>query len=90
MFATHGGFSDEKTRKWADAGCRDASIGCRDCKAALHENLLIELGPLHERRAELAADPDRVTGALSRGAESARKVAGRTMDQVRRAMRIQR
>ena len=90
VFATHGVFSSEETVGWASSGCRSAAIGCRDCKAALHESLLSELRPIHERRAELAADRERVAEALRRGAEQARKVAGRTMDQVRRAMRIQR
>jgi len=90
VYHTHKIFSASDTIEWAAAGCRTAGIGCRDCKGALKESLVARLGPIRERRVELEAEPGKVDEILSRGAEHARVLAGRTMDRVRRAMRIQR
>lgn len=90
VFDHHRVFSSQATIDWADGGCRSAGIGCRDCKAALKESLNAELEPIRTRRAEFAARPDEVDDLLRRGADAARRVAGRTMDRARRAMRIAR
>jgi hypothetical protein len=52
--------------------------------------VLARLAPIAERRAALAAEPERVDAILRRGAEVARAAAGETMGRVRRAMRIER
>lgn len=88
VFDTHRVFSSQETQSWAAQGCRTAGIGCRDCKAALKENLLARLAPIGERRAEFAADPERVAEILAAGADKARQVANETMRDVRRAMKI--
>jgi tryptophanyl-tRNA synthetase len=90
VFATHRVFSTTETTEWADRGCRSADIGCRDCKAALKESLIRRLGPIAARREALAADPHGVDTVLARGAEAAREVASRTLEQVRRTMKIER
>jgi tryptophanyl-tRNA synthetase len=90
VFATHKAFSTEETIAWADAGCRTADIGCRDCKKALKESLGGRMAPIAERRAALAEDPARVDAILERGAVEARSEAGKTMDAVRRAMSLER
>jgi tryptophanyl-tRNA synthetase len=83
VFTLHGFFSDDDTRGWVRQGCTTAGIGCVDCKTKLADNVLAHLGPYHERRAALAADRDRVRDILHAGAEKARAVARRTMDEVR-------
>jgi tryptophanyl-tRNA synthetase len=88
VFHAHKIFSPEETVAWAANGCRTAGIGCRDCKGALRENLLLRLAPIRERRTELESRPDEVDGILARGASYARTVAGRTMERVRRAMKV--
>jgi tryptophanyl-tRNA synthetase len=90
VFETHKVFSSAETQSWADEGCRTAGIGCRDCKAAIKESLLERIGPIGERRAELAADPQHVDAVLTAGADKARKVASRTMGEARRAMKVDR
>jgi len=67
-------------------GCRDATIGCIDCKKIFHRNLMKVLDPIRERRLELAAHPDRVRDALDEGARQARKVARETLDGAKRLM----
>ena len=86
VFATHKIFSDAETIAWADAGCRTAGIGCRDCKARLKESLGATLRPIGARRAELAADPAAVDRILDDGAERARSTARATLGLVRDAM----
>ncbi len=88
VFSCHKIFSSAETVQWADAGCRSADIGCRDCKAALKENLLTKLAPIAEKRQQFAADPARIDEILTDGAEKAHRVAMKTMDKVRRAMRL--
>jgi tryptophanyl-tRNA synthetase len=67
-------------------GCRDASIGCIDCKKIFHRNLMTVLDPIRERRRDLAAHPDRVRAALDEGARKARKAARETLDGAKKLM----
>ena len=85
-FQVHKAFSDSETIAWADSGCRSADIGCVDCKKALAKNVNAALDPIRERRAEMTEK--RVDEILHSGAERARKVAGETMQEARRAMRL--
>lgn len=88
VFASHGIFSSSEQVAWADAGCRSAGIGCRDCKAVLRENLVARLAPIAQRRMELARMPEVIDTTLRRGAERAREEAARTMADVRSAMQV--
>ena len=85
-FQVHKAFSDSETLAWADSGCRSADIGCVDCKKALAKNVNAALDPIRERRAEMT--DKRVDEILRAGAERARKTAGETMKEARRAMRL--
>jgi tryptophanyl-tRNA synthetase len=69
-------------------GCRQATIGCLDCKGRLAEHMLERLAPIHERRPELAKRPDTVWDILQAGSQRARETAEATMDAVRAAMKI--
>ncbi len=64
-------------------GCRTAGIGCLECKHIMIARLEEELRPIRERRAELAARPDRVREIIAAGTEEARGVAAETMATVR-------
>lgn len=68
------------------AGCRQATIGCLDCKAILAREISESLAPFRERRRQLAADPDYVRDVLHDGAQRARPIAQATMAEVKRAM----
>jgi len=83
VFSLHGMFSTEEDRAWVREGCTTAGIGCVDCKERLAERMLAHFAPYRERRAELIGHPERVTAALQVGAEKARAIAKRTMDEVR-------
>ncbi len=71
---------------WVETGCRTAGIGCLECKALMSRNLAARLKPFQERRAALAARPERVAEILGDGAAKARRIAAGTMDTVRHAM----
>ena len=86
VFATHQVFSDPATVTWADAGCRSAGIGCRDCKGRLRERLFEVLAPIGERRAAFASEPARLERILDEGAARARESAGETLRLVRSGM----
>jgi tryptophanyl-tRNA synthetase len=79
----HKFFSDEARLRWVHEGCTTAGIGCLECKSALADNVIAHLGPIRERRAELAAHPGRVEEILREGGRRARAVAQETMAAVR-------
>lgn len=68
--------------------CRQASIGCVDCKKRLAEQMVASLADIHVRRSEYEANPNRVKEILAYGNERARKVAAATMEEVRQAMNL--
>lgn len=88
VFDIHKVFSSKETLLWVDAGCRSAEIGCVDCKNRLTPRILERVAPISERRRELAKDPKQVDEILAAGAETARRVAGSTMQAVREAMKV--
>jgi tryptophanyl-tRNA synthetase len=69
-------------------GCTSAGIGCLDCKRILLKHALPVLGPVSERRADLAKDPDAVHAILTDGTKRARNVARETLGEVTSAMQI--
>jgi tryptophanyl-tRNA synthetase len=81
-------YSDEKTRAWANAGCRSASIGCLECKKPLIDKVVEEVTTMRRRGQEFEDNPDQVRNILAAGAEKAREAARQTMDDVRRAMHL--
>jgi tryptophanyl-tRNA synthetase len=68
--------------------CRQAEIGCVDCKKRLAENLVTALSEVHARRQTFESSPQKVRDILAFGAERARKVASQTMEEVRDAMHL--
>lgn len=68
--------------------CRNASLGCVDCKRNLAEKLINFLTPFREKRAELEKNISLVGDILQEGAKMAREVASSTMVQVREAMKV--
>ena len=79
-------YSDDKTRKWANIGCRTAGIGCLECKEPVIEAVLAEQGPMRERAQKYLDDPTLVRNIVADGCERARKLAEETMRDVRASM----
>ena len=63
--------------------CRNAKWGCTDCKRHLAEVLTTFLSEPRKKRADLEAHPDRLKEVLAAGAEKARAVAQKTLDEVK-------
>ena len=78
VFALHGFFSPERVAQ-IEEDCRTAKIGCVECKQLFAKNLIDYFAPLRERRAVLAADPDRVWDILADGAHRASVIAAETV-----------
>jgi tryptophanyl-tRNA synthetase len=70
------------------ARCRAGTLACVPDKKHLAEVLSEALAPIRERRAEYAADPDRVRDIIRDGNRRARAVAEETLDMVRTAMNL--
>ncbi len=88
VFDLHKAFSSPETQAWSAEGCRTAGIGCLDCKGRLIEHLLHRLESIHARRPGFASRPDTVWDVLMEGSKRAREVARATMEDVRRAMKV--
>lgn len=68
--------------------CSKALAGCVECKSRLASKIIERLTPFHQRREELAEDKKVVKDILSAGEEKARKLAGSTIGEARRAMKL--
>jgi tryptophanyl-tRNA synthetase len=77
---------EASTRDALAQGCRNAGIGCLECKQPLIEAVQQLQAPWRERAKELAADTKKVHWILELGAERARAVARKTLKEVRSAM----
>ena len=86
VWQLHEVYSSEETKAWAAQGCRNAGIGCLDCKAPLVKSVLEEQAPIRERAVEFVERPDLVRSIISEGCDRARDVAKETLDDVRQAM----
>lgn len=82
----HEVYSDDDTKKWAEEGCRSASIGCLDCKKPVIDAVLKEQQPIRERAREYQEDPEMVKGIINEGCEAARDVARETIEEVRQVI----
>ncbi|GAA4652095.1 tryptophan--tRNA ligase [Kistimonas scapharcae] len=82
----HKAYSDEKTHEWVQSGCRNAGIGCVDCKQPVIEQVISEVEPIRLRIADLEDNLDEVQGIIAEGNERARDEAQDTLKDVREAM----
>jgi len=85
-FRLHEIYCTEEEKAELTEGCRTASIGCLDCKKVMIKRVLAELGPISERRGELAGSESMAAEVLDEGGKRARERAGDTMDEVRAAL----
>lgn len=84
----HKTYSDERTREWVQEGCRNAGIGCLDCKKPVIDAIVEEQRPLHERAREYESNPDLIHAIIMEGADQARDAARDTLEEVRAAMGV--
>jgi tryptophanyl-tRNA synthetase len=85
VFTLHGFFSADQVTQ-IEEDCRAAKIGCVQCKRTFAKNLSDYFAPFRERRAALAADPDRVWDILADGASRASVIAAETIAEAKAAV----
>ena len=86
VWAFHQIYSGDTTCAWVQEGCKNAKIGCLECKQPVIEAVLREQQPLLERAQVYIDDPTLVRNIIADGSEKARKMAQETMRDVREVM----
>lgn len=86
VFSMHKIFSSPDEVEMVNTECRQAGIGCVQCKQLFAKNLNQHLQPFRERRARLGEDPDLIWDVLNEGQKRASKIAKQTMVEVREAI----
>jgi len=86
IYHLHKAFSDAPTVANVVKQCTTAGWGCIDCKQVLAASMERDLEPIRARARELAAHPERVTAILDAGALHARRLARKTLDEVKHIM----
>ncbi len=85
-FTLHKAFVTEEKIRELETGCRTATIGCLECKDVVIESLIRILSPFWEKRKKYERHPQLVWDTLEQGNKKARRVAQKTMEEVRRAI----
>ncbi|HOV89656.1 MAG TPA: tryptophan--tRNA ligase [Syntrophorhabdaceae bacterium] len=88
IYTIHRAFSSNEELLDIDKGCRQASIGCVDCKKMLFKNMMDELNPIREKAESLKRDPHYVKDVLRQGAALCSEIAKKTMEEVRTSLGI--
>ena len=86
IYTVHQGFSPPETVNDVAHKCRTAGWGCLDCKRVLADNMIKTLAPIRERAESYKQNPAGVMEWLRTGADKARKLAQRTIGEVRDKM----
>lgn len=89
VWQLHEVYSTDAVRDWAQQGCRSAGIGCIDCKQPIIDEVLKEQAPMRERAEEYIDNPNLVRSIVNEGAEEAREVARKTLEEVRQSMGLE-
>lgn len=76
VFSLHKFHTSQEKVKEIEEECRQAIIGCKDCKALLAENVLAEIAPFQEKRKRIEREnPDIVEEVLKEGLSKVKPVA---------------
>ncbi|MFM1897199.1 MAG: hypothetical protein RLZZ385_2273 [Pseudomonadota bacterium] len=86
VWQLHETYSNDTTKAWVQEGCRNARIGCLECKKPVIDAVVAELEPIQREAAKYEKDPDIVKSIIADGCEIARDRARQTLQEVRVAM----
>lgn len=86
VYSYHKIFSSEEEQKEICNDCKNANIGCVQCKKMLAKNINNELSPIRDKIEKFSSDKDYVYNVLNEGKKSALKVAQKTLYEVRDLM----
>jgi tryptophanyl-tRNA synthetase len=90
VWQLHQVYSNNDTQAWVQKSCKNAEIGCLECKQPIIDAVLEELKPIQERIKHYERNPNKVYEILANGCNVAKKVASETMNDVRQIMCIKR
>jgi len=88
VFEFHKLYTEAATVAQIDGQCRNAEIGCVECKKIMAANLVQAMAPIHEKRHHYQDRPEIVTQIIAEGNRKARHVAQETMREVRAAIEM--
>jgi tryptophanyl-tRNA synthetase len=86
VWTMHQVYSDDRIQNWVQTGCRNAGIGCLECKQPIADAIIAELEPIRLKAEKYESDPDMIRSIIQEGSEHARDSARETMEEVRVAM----
>ncbi|EAT13924.1 tryptophanyl-tRNA synthetase [Oceanobacter sp. RED65] len=86
VWQLHEVYSNDEVKDWVQKGCRNAGIGCIECKGPVTDAIKAELIPIQERAEHFENNPDLVKTVIQEGSEKARDAARDTMEDVRHVM----
>ncbi|MDD3539103.1 MAG: tryptophan--tRNA ligase [Atribacterota bacterium] len=87
VFNYHGLFNKKELAD-IEKKCRQAQLGCVECKKRLAEILIQSFQIFREKRKHYERNPQLVWDILDTGSQEARKVARITLDEVKKAMNM--
>ena len=88
VFSYHKIYSPDETIQTVNRECRTAGIGCIECKQSMSQHLIESLSPLLHRRKEYESSKSDILDIMEEGNRKAREEAERTMEEVRRAVKL--
>jgi tryptophanyl-tRNA synthetase len=88
LYPFHEFFTGDAVREEIQAGCRNATLGCVDCKKILIKNLVAEFSPVWEKIAYYKGHTTLVDDILKEGGEKAARESELTIARVREAMKL--
>ena len=85
VYSLHKAFFSDKLEQ-IESDCRNAAIGCVDCKKLLAKEINEALAPFRERRNELAGRSGYTRNVLLEGAHRIKPIAEETLKEVKENM----
>jgi tryptophanyl-tRNA synthetase len=86
VFTLHKAFVPKEKQEELAQSCRKASIGCLDCKRVVIDALIRLFEPYREKRIYYEKNPQAVRDIFEEGSRKARRIAEKTMSEVRAAI----
>ena len=87
VFAFHKIFNEAEVPE-IEEQCQGGKIGCVQCKRNLSNKIAEFHTPIYERRQEILRKPEYIREIINNGCEKAKATAAKTMQEVRKAMKI--
>jgi tryptophanyl-tRNA synthetase len=88
VFEFHRLYTDSAATQQIESQCRQAEIGCVECKRIMADHLIEALAPMREKRQFYLAHPEIIQEIMIEGSHKARRIATETLKQAKAAIKI--